>query len=566
MPALGGGHSKHHFQTMAAAQQQRRGTNTGNAKTKEGSSSSASAGGNVSGSDSAAICGHHEVCIDVVSRAVHCYVCDDYVISDAPWLSMLRSDMIDMEEMEMEMSDDGENTAAADDTTADDAEIPDADSTTASSATSASISSSAMEMSTAPNQLPPMPAPPSPVPVRRSPRHGPLTPPGCAGLRNLGNTCYMNSVLQALSHCTGFRSFFNDFLRAAAPLRLGESTGPKVRLDRQTTAKHLLRLQDSEEEPDRLALTEAIHALLRVLWSGRWQVISPKAFVHAVWTHGGLFAARRQQDASEFLGFVLDRLDEELSPLNEDKDGDAKKSKWPGTVLTDLFGIEQRQEVTCDDCGTLTVRTEPLLGLYLSLPPAVGRRRHVTLRECLEHETASTRLTGDNIFECDTCKGKRNATKTIQLGRRPQTLLFSFRRTLWNKSKGLHKDGRRVEFPLDFDATLLLNGHDGGEKDESCHYRLAAVVSHSGSSPQCGHYFAHCRVTAWSNVASVADLNQSVSDGGKWYLFNDSIVTPAQEKDVLNAEAFILLYERMHSPLLDGNFSGMDIDDGRLGG
>ena len=503
--------------------------------------------------------------IDVVSRAVHCYVCDDYVISDAPWLSLLRSDMVDMETKELpgETVDDGENNDT-------DLDMADADSTTAASSvddiasSAASIGSSVMDMSITNHQLPPMHVPPSPVPVRRSPRHGPLTPPGCAGLRNLGNTCYMNSVLQALSHCTGFRSFFNDFLRAAAPLRLGESTGPKVRLDRQTTAKHLLRLQDSEEEPDRLALTEAIHALLRVLWSGRWQVISPKAFVHAVWTHGGLFAARRQQDASEFLGFVLDRLDEELSPLNKEKDDDTKKSKWPGTVLTDLFGIEQHQEVTCDACGTLTVRTEPLLGLYLSLPPSVGRRRYVTLQECLDHNTASERLTGDNIFECDKCKGKRNATKTIQLGRRPQTLLFSFRRTLWNKSKGLHKDGRRVDFPLNFDATALLSGHDGGEKDDNCHYRLAAIVSHSGSSPLCGHYISWCRVTSWSNVASVADLTQSVSDGGQWYLFNDSSVTPAQERDVLNAEAFILLYERMRNPVSDG--TSMDIEDKELGG
>lgn len=540
-PALGGGHSRHHYQTMAAQQRSMRNASDPVAV--------ASSNGIASDSNSAGG-GHHEVCIDVVSRAVHCYVCDDYVLSDAPWLRLLRSDMIDMETKELpgETVDDGENNDT-------DLDMPDADSTTAASSvddiasSAASIGSSVMDMSITNHQLPPMHVPPSPVPVRRSPRHGPLTPPGCAGLRNLGNTCYMNSVLQALSHCTGFRSFFNDFLRAAAPLRLGESTGPKVRLDRQTTAKHLLRLQDSEEEPDRLALTEAIHALLRVLWSGRWQVISPKAFVHAVWTHGGLFAARRQQDASEFLGFVLDRLDEELSPLNKQKDADTKKCKWPGTVLTDLFGIEQRQEVTCDACGTLTVRTEPLLGLYLSLPPSVGRRRYVTLQECLDHNTASERLTGDNIFECDKCNGKRNATKTVQLGRRPQTLLFSFRRTLWNKSKGLHKDGRRVDFPLNFNATALLSGHDGGEKDDNCHYRLAAIVSHSGSSPLCGHYISWCRVTSWSNVASVADLTQSVSDGGQWYLFNDSSVTPAQERDVLNAEAFILLYDRMRNPV-----------------
>jgi len=583
MPALGGGHSRHHFQTMAAQLQQLKeeekeegeeggqedGMEVDDDEQKEDSGSGTSSTGNGgTGSGSGSSAGRHSVCIDVLSRAVHCYICDEYVISDEPWLDRLRSELIDLETRELSEGGDIDNSDGGDDVA-----MEDVGRGTSSrrqvvvddEGASAPMSTSAMAAATTPPgpQLPPMPYPPSPVP-RRSPRLGPLTPPGCAGLRNLGNTCYMNSVLQALSHCTGFRSFFNDFLRAAAPLRLGHISGDgkggtggvaKVQLDRQTTARHLLKLQDSEEEPDRLALTEAIHGLLRVLWSGRWQVISPKAFVHAVWAHGGLFAARRQQDASEFLGFVLDRLDDELSPLNtpEEEGGDAKKkSTWPGTVLTDLFGIEQKQEVTCDDCGTKTVRTEPLLGLYLSLPPQQGRRKPVTLEECLDYLTASERLTGDNRFHCDKCNADTEATKTIALGRRPQTLLFSFRRTLWTKKKGLHKDERKVTFPLDFDASSLLSGHDGGEEDADCHYRLAAIVSHSGSSPQHGHYIAWCRVTAWSHVSSVADLSRrSISDGGKWYLFNDSTVTPAEESEVLNAEAFILLYERMRGPETD---------------
>ncbi len=84
-------------------------------------------------------------------------------------------------------------------------------------------------------------------------------------------------------------------------------------ISRQSTT----RLKDALHEdqcPDQLALTEATHALLRVLWSGRWRSISPRYFVNAVWKHSALFAARKQQDANEFLNFYLGRVDDELKP------------------------------------------------------------------------------------------------------------------------------------------------------------------------------------------------------------------------------------------------------------
>lgn len=345
----------------------------------------------------------------------------------------------------------------------------------------------------------------------------------------------MNSVIQMLSHCSGFRSFFRDFLRAAAPLRLaGEGA---YQITRQST----VRLKEEllvDTSPDKLALTEATHALLRVLWSGRWSNITPRYFVNAVWKHGGLFAARKQQDANEFLNFFLGRVDDEL-----------KNPKAKESVMMDLFGIDQYQEVKCDTCNSVTKRTEPLLGLMLSLPPlpdetdgmegieedadTATSETEIDLFECFNSLQSTGRFVGENQFDCDTCKAKQDASWTVSLQRRPQSILISLRRTMWNVEKGLHKDSRRVKFPIELDCSGLLDLEEGTSPDddfEGCHYKLNSVVSHSGSSPFVGHYISWCRVD------------------DKWFLFNDSSVTESNEADVLGAQAFILLYERQRIP------------------
>jgi ubiquitin C-terminal hydrolase len=181
--------------------------------------------------------------------------------------------------------------------------------------------------------------------------------------------------------------------------------------------------------------------------------------------------------------------------------------------------------------------------MVLSLPPQP--QQVITLQSCMEYALASERLVGDNQFYCDKCDKKQDATKTVTLHRCPQTLIVSFCRTLWNKTKGLHKDSRRVQFPLELDATPWLT-----QKDESgwedigggCHYRLTAIVSHSGTSPLCGHYIAWCRVRSEPPPNNMN--HEDKNDEGKWYLFNDSHVSPAKEEQVLDAEAFILMYER----------------------
>lgn len=468
LPELGGGHSRHHFQTAHGTT----GETPPQRRKRRRSSTRRD---------------HHAVCIDVVSKAVHCYICDDYVLSDAPWLERLRSELETLETVDVDMLNPSDSMDESEDFHS--------------------------------NRL--------------------LPTPGRTGLHNLGNTCYMNSVLQMLSHCAGFRSFFCDFLRAAAPLKLGEN----AIIARKQSILLKNDVQEKSKTQDRLALTEATHALLRVLWNGKWRAVSPHAFVQAVWTHGGIFAARRQQDAQEFLGFVLNRLDEEINP--------SKNRNTISPILKDLFGFEINQEVKCDGCHTITRRSETMLGLVLSLPESEGRRRSnrqtVTLQSCLDTLQSTERLEGDNQFFCDTCHAKKDATKYVVFKHFPQAMLISFRRTCWNAKQGLHKDGRRVIFPLELDATSVLGGDSSsttekniGSEPNNLMYRLSSVVSHYGSSPFLGHYLVWCKDSGTYANENAGEKNNN----DRWHLYNDATVTEASDDDVLQAEAFILLYER----------------------
>lgn len=117
---------------------------------------------------------------------------------------------------------------------------------------------------------------------------------GATGLTNLGNTCYMNSALQCISYMPLLRSYLlSTQYKATGDLNKDNPLGTGGRL-----------LEESAE-------------LLRIMWSARHGEKSPTRFRSQLGKINSQFGGADQQDAQEFLNYMLDVLHEDSNKVRK---------------------------------------------------------------------------------------------------------------------------------------------------------------------------------------------------------------------------------------------------------
>lgn len=352
------------------------------------------------------------------------------------------------------------------------------------------------------------------------------------GLRNLGNTCFMNSILQSLSNIEQFNCYFKE-LPAAAELS-GKAAG---------------RMYHTRSKGDTsVSLVEEVRKTLCSLWQGNQTAFSPDSLFYTIWKLMPSFRGYQQQDAHEFMRYLLDYLHRELQSkrngevhLSEDEgrlsNGDKGCLNGNASVVTSVFGGVLQNEVNCLICGTESCKFDPFLDLSLDIPSQFRQKRKkdqepgptCTLRDCLRSFTDLEELDETELYYCHTCKMRQKSTKKFWIKKLPKVLCLHLKRFHWT-TFFRNKVDTYVKFPM---QSLDMRGYllePEAAAPDSCLYDLAAIVVHHGSGIGSGHYTAYG------------------SHEGRWYHFNDSTVTLTNEEAVTKAKAYILFYAASTRP------------------
>ncbi|KAI0832093.1 cysteine proteinase [Trametes gibbosa] len=359
---------------------------------------------------------------------------------------------------------------------------------------------------------------------------------GTSGLKNLGNTCYMNSTIQCLSATVPFSRFFTD--------------------GRWKNAVNMMNPMGTKGN-----LANAFANILRDMWQGENGTLSPVPFRRSLCNHAPQFSGSEQHDSQEFLSFLLDGLHEDLNRIlrkpqivsTPEREAElerlppqiASEQEWQiyrmrdDSLVVDFFQGQYRNRMECLTCHRTSTTYNTFM--YLTLPvPTTRSGSKVTLQQCIDAFVKEEVMDKSDAWHCPHCKTLRKATKLLSLSRLPPVLLIHLKRF---SAKGPFTDKieTTVDFPLkgldltNYMPPPLPPGVNGGSQvsydDPRCQtppyrYDLYGVTNHFGTLST-GHYTAF------------------IASRGGWLYCDDSRVTSADAKDVVGKPAYILFYKRV---------------------
>ncbi|XP_028083131.1 ubiquitin carboxyl-terminal hydrolase 22-like [Camellia sinensis] len=373
-------------------------------------------------------------------------------------------------------------------------------------------------------------------------------PWGLRGLNNLGNTCFMNSVLQAFLHTPPLRNYF--------------LSDRHNRYFCQQQSSSVKKNDTNYNKNSRLCLACDMDAMYSAVFSGDRKPYSPAKFLYSWWQHAANLASYEQQDAHEIFISMLDGIHEKVE---KDKRKPHSQGNGDCCIAHRVFCGILRSDVMCTACGFTSTTYDPCVDISLDLEPSQGGSGKTstksfhssnteadsknssqnsgisTLMGCLDRFTRPERLGSDQKFFCQQCQVRQESLKQMSIRKLPLVSCFHIKRFEHSPIRNMsRKVDRYLQFPFSLDMAPYLSSSilrsrygnrifsfDGDEPDVSSElsseFELFAVITHTGKL-DAGHYVTYLRLS------------------NQWYKCDDAWVTRVNENIVRAAQGYMMFY------------------------
>jgi ubiquitin C-terminal hydrolase len=280
------------------------------------------------------------------------------------------------------------------------------------------------------------------------------------GLKNLGNTCYMNSLVQMLFNLGLFRD-------------------------------GIVNCDYNSKETKNNCLFE-LKKLFFCLQYLDMQYYTPDSFPKNF--ENSPLNPKEQMDVDEFFANLMDKLETRLKGTNSEN------------IIKYIFQGKQNDNLNFEG-GCPHKRTN--ISDFYSIQLQVKDKKDIY--QSLDTFIEGEYMSGDNSIFCDKCKKKFAANKNQDFNTLPRVLMFVLKRFEFDYNKMIrYKINDYFEFPLELDMNKYTSDYiTGKNKNMNNKYLLRGVVIHSGTC-EMGHYYS-----------IIKNLDSQNED---WFLYNDSIV------------------------------------------